>query len=217
MQKIIFSQSLLSGLNSSYFYDRLHASLVESGTNIPYGDFAARIMKNGAVKVLKSLGIYKVQGKGDGKVIFIHERLMLIINTTIADNNTIAKTVVNLVNGYYTGIPFFEINDLTSFYELSDDYPSSIDGSKCTYIIFNPNNRLHKIGKASNVFSRLNSLRSQLSPDLEIVAYLESDVEMDLHKRYKSKREFGEWFRLTNDDILDIKNNYSFILISLFL
>ncbi len=204
-------------LNQNYFYDRLYHSLVEDGIDITYGDFCSRILKNGTVKVLKAMGLYSVRGARENKRSYIHEKLELIINSTIADNKIVSKTIIDLVDGKYLNIDKFSIDDLSLFMALDNDYPHSIDLSKCTYIVFNKHNKLHKIGRSSNVFDRLNSLRNEITPDLELVAYVSNDVEGMLHKEYIDCRKFGEWFELSNDNILDIKNKHNFTILQLLL
>jgi hypothetical protein len=202
-------------LNSPYFYNRLYSVFIEDGVYINYGDFCSRIMKNGAIKVLKSLGIYRVIGARENKTIYVHEKLELIINTTISENDIISKTIIKMFNGEYVNIPKFKIEDLSEFMILSDDYPHSVDTKKCTYLIYNKHNELYKIGRSSDVYDRLNSLRNEISSDLEIIAYLDTDVEGVLHKEYNKSRVFGEWFNLSIDDILDIKNKYNFSILQL--
>jgi hypothetical protein len=202
-------------LNHPYFYDRLYFSLKEDGNDIKYGEFASRIMKNGAVKVLKSLGIYIVKGARYNKTTYIHEKLQLIIKTTIADNYIVSETILDLVNGKYTNIKPIKIDDYSMFYSLDDNYPCSTDNSKCTYIIYNPENKLYKIGRSSNVFDRLNSLRNEISYKLELIFYIDNDIECLLHKEYVDFRMFGEWFDLSIDHVLDIKNKHNGKIIQL--
>lgn len=202
--------------NNAYFYERLYWSLVEDGIPISYGDFCSRVLKNGTIKVMKALGIYETKGARKNKMVYIHEKLEVIINSTISSPDIIAKTIIDLVNGKFNSIKKFQDVNLESFMSLDDDYPYSVIPSKCTYIFYNKHNGLHKIGRSSNVFNRLNSLRNEINPDLEIVAYLGMDIEGLLHKEYVKQRKHGEWFLLSDDDILDIKNKYGFTIIQLF-
>lgn len=207
----------LSKMNLSTFYERLFYTLLEDGNIISYGDFCARIMKNGITPVMKSLGIYKVTGARDTKKILVHPKLYLVMRTTIASNEEIAKAIIDLVGGKYIGISKFEILSMSDFLELDYDYPCSVDSSKCTYLIYNPDNKLHKIGRSTNIYSRLASLRITVSPRLELSAHLSRDVEGELHKIYMKNRVFGEWFDLSVDNILDIKNKYKFEIVKLYL
>lgn len=214
----IFNKSIsdLSRLNQPYFYDRLYFVLREDGINLNYGDFSARILKNGTIKVLKSLGLYCVKGARENKISYINPKVELIINTTVSDSQTIVKSIIELANGEVNNLDKIEINDLSDFMSLDDDYPCSVNSSKCTYIIYNPDNKLYKIGRSSNVFDRLNTLRNEISSNLEIVGYIDHDIEGKLHKEYVKKREFGEWFSINIDDVLDIKNKHSLNIIQTF-
>jgi hypothetical protein len=189
--------------------------LNQDGNNINYGEFASRVMKNGTINVLKSLGLYIVKGARYNKKTYIHEKVELIIKTTIANNDVVAETIADLSNGKYFNLKPIKIEDLSLFYSLDNDYPCSIDNSKCTYIIYNPENRLYKIGRSANVFDRLNSLRNEISSKLELIFFIDNDIECFLHKEYVKVRVFGEWFDLSNDDILDIKSKYNGKLIQL--
>lgn len=205
----------LQKMNQSYFYDKVYFSLIEDGINIKYGDFCSRVLKNGMIKVLKSLGLYSTNGARNGKAVFAHKKLKLIIDSTIEDNSIVAKTIIDLVAGKYNNLPKFNVLDISNFMALDNDYPHSIDNSKCTYIIYNKYNGLYKIGRSSDIGSRLNCLRKEFNQDLYLVAYLSLDKEGELHKEYIDKRSFGEWFNLSSDDILDISNKYKFTIVRL--
>lgn len=206
----------LTKMNNSIFYERVYHSLVADGNAINYGDFCSRIMKNGAASVLKSLGLYKVKGARETKKVYAHKKLLLEIKTTIASNKEVAETVLDMGRGIYAGLPKYSIENYDAFLKLDSDYPCSVDSHKCTYLIYNETTGLHKIGRSTNIYNRLNSLRVQYSPLLELSAYLDRDVEGELHKLYMKKRVFGEWFKLTSDDVLDIKSKYDFKIIKLY-
>lgn len=69
---------------------------------------------------------------------------------------------------------------------------------------------LYKIGREKVLNSRVESLGITLPWDLELVAHIESDdyigLEAELHQKFADKRDKGEWFRLTEEDIEWIKN-----------
>lgn len=207
----------LTRMNGNVFYERVYYSLIQDGNDINYGDFCSRIMKNGAAAVLKSLGLYKVKGARETKKVYAHRKLLLEIKTTIAGNKELVDTVIEMGQGLYAGLPKFKIDNYDEFLKLDSDYPCSVNSSKCTYLIYNETSGLHKIGRSVNIYNRLNSLRSQYSPLLELSAYLDRDVEGELHKLYMKKRVHGEWFNLSLDDILDIKIRYNFKIIKLYL
>lgn len=69
---------------------------------------------------------------------------------------------------------------------------------------------LYKIGREKVLNSRVDSLGIKLPWELELIAHIESDdyigLEAELHQRFADKRDKGEWFRLTEEDIEWIKN-----------
>ena len=56
---------------------------------------------------------------------------------------------------------------------------------------------------------RLQSLRRQFTPNLELIIHYPKDIEADLHFEYRDKRVYGEWFNISIDDVLDMKNKYN--------
>jgi len=81
-----------------------------------------------------------------------------------------------------------------------------------TYIIKNPINGLYKIGKSQNLKTRYNNLCSQSGIELIKILSINSDVEIELHLKFKSKRKIGEWFELSKNDLLIINNQYETII-----
>jgi len=73
-----------------------------------------------------------------------------------------------------------------------------------TYLAHSHND-IYKIGKTSqeNIEKRINEIQSPYK--LQIVAVCSKDVENELHKKYHSKRLNGEYFKLSYEDIQDIK------------
>lgn len=69
--------------------------------------------------------------------------------------------------------------------------------------------RNYKIGKTITLNQRMAQLRIQLPEKPEIVHTIESNdidwVERHWHKHFASKRRNGEWFRLTPDDVDELK------------
>lgn len=197
-------------LNISDFVYKLATCLHEDfGLNL--GVFVAKCQSYGTIKVLKSLGLYKTIGKGKDKKVFIDEKLQFIINTTIADNETISKTIIRAVNGEYVGLKFGEIN-LVNYEKLQEFLIVNSLGNYSTYIIYNPDNQLYKIGRSKNVFVRHSQLKSEFSPKLELVAYLEKDVESELLFALRESNTFGEWFNVTESKINELIKKYSFKL-----
>lgn len=77
------------------------------------------------------------------------------------------------------------------------------------YVIHNPENGLTKIGFSTDVASRIKSLQYSFPGSIELaVFYGTRQDEHNLHERFiaQGKHEYGEWFRLTDRDILWIKD-----------
>jgi len=76
-----------------------------------------------------------------------------------------------------------------------------------TYFLRDRNTGMIKIGKATNVGRRIEQIK-RLNPSTELILVLNRNVELDLHHEYKHKRDVGEWFNLTENDIINIKIKY---------
>ena len=77
-----------------------------------------------------------------------------------------------------------------------------------TYLMYNPLNKLTKIGRTVNIKSRLKVLESQCGMKLENRHVFSKDIESLLHAKYSNKRKIGEWFNLSEDDISFIIQNF---------
>lgn len=79
-----------------------------------------------------------------------------------------------------------------------------------TYLIRSENN-LFKIGQSKCPEKRLKTLRIG-NPKLRLIAYGKSISEKELHEIYRSKRIEGEWYRLNQEDVINVikllKNDY---------
>ena len=71
-----------------------------------------------------------------------------------------------------------------------------------TYLIYD--GRYYKIGISTRPEKRLSSIKS-LNPSAQIIHLINSNVETELHNRYRYKRIHGEWFDLNNRDVDLIK------------
>jgi len=79
--------------------------------------------------------------------------------------------------------------------------------------ILRADNGVYKIGQTTQLDDRIKQLGIQLPYELELVHAVGTDhvlsAEQLLHKRYASKRQKGEWFALSDEDIEEIKGlNY---------
>jgi hypothetical protein len=206
--------NLISNMSTSVFVDRLYAMLVADGNDIVYGEYISKYYKNGIIKIMKSLGIYKVTGRNENKTIFVHPRLKIVIETTVLDSVQIGANIVKLFNGEYDGTPF-PIIDLNEFNLLEESKAKKQNGGHLTYLIKNNDNSLYKIGKSKNPFKRLIQLKTEFNQDLILIGIIEEDIESELHFKYRHCNSFGEWFSLTDDDVLDIINETKFKLLHL--
>lgn len=196
--------------NHCEFSERLYFCLQSNGIDIPYGIWHSKFLKNGMTKMVKALGIYKVEGARETKRVKIHPMLKLIIDTTCGTNESISKSVIDLVDGKYVGINKFDCVDLETFYKLPDnDVFNSLQGYG-TYIIENKDTGLYKIGRTKNIVKRLYDLKKEHGSNLFLVAFKDEDIESLLHEKLKFYRFFGEWFNCDINLILDIINEHKF-------
>lgn len=76
--------------------------------------------------------------------------------------------------------------------------------SGVVYILRAPNG-LCKIGKAKDLKTRLMAYRTHSSEPLDLMVEIASNditaTEQAIHAEYADKREHGEWFRLTTQDV----------------
>ena len=93
------------------------------------------------------------------------------------------------------------------------DLPISARKSKPDKVYFiRSENGLVKIGIASDVYSRLGNLNTASPIELELLFWIQCDnarrTEVSLHNIFESKRVKGEWFKLTDEDLIWVRNNY---------
>lgn len=76
--------------------------------------------------------------------------------------------------------------------------------------LINMNNEFYKIGYASDVTARFGSIQTSTPYKLELIHVIISQdaprLEHILHQRYAAKRDRGEWFRLEEGDIIEIRS-----------
>lgn len=77
------------------------------------------------------------------------------------------------------------------------------------YLIKHGTRREYKIGKTNNPIRREGEIGIELPERVRPVHYIGTDdpsgIESYWHNRFSSKRKNGEWFELTNDDVLSFK------------
>lgn len=209
--EIYDSGSRVSDLfNTEKFIGRVASCLVEDGFDINLGDYITKSHIHGHIKVLKTLGLYKVTGRGATKMAIADDKLLMIILTTIASAPIISKTIIKLVNGDYIGLKFGDIN-LENYNKLIVDIVNNPLPNYCTYLFMNRDCGLIKIGRSKDVFKRLYGVQSDAgTKNVDIVAYKNTDIESILHVKYRFYRKYGEWFDLPIDIVLDIINENNF-------
>jgi predicted GIY-YIG superfamily endonuclease len=79
------------------------------------------------------------------------------------------------------------------------------------YLIKRVDENKYKIGVTKNIVQRLQTLQTANPAPLEIIDLFSSmkwayKIEADFKRTYRSKRTSGEWFELTEDEILNFQN-----------
>ncbi|MCG9910217.1 MAG: GIY-YIG nuclease family protein, partial [Flavobacteriales bacterium] len=74
------------------------------------------------------------------------------------------------------------------------------------YLMHNKHNNYYKIGRSIKPEYREKTLQAQ-EPDIALINkwIASAEVEKILHRKYKEKKMRGEWFKLTTDDIIEIR------------
>jgi len=78
-----------------------------------------------------------------------------------------------------------------------------------TYLMIDESNNVVKIGRSKNPFNREKTLQSE-KISIKLLYILDKNIETELHRKLKSKRVRGEWFRLSKNEIANIVIDYEF-------
>lgn len=81
-----------------------------------------------------------------------------------------------------------------------------------TYLIEDVATGLFKIGKTNNIQKRI-SILSCGNPNLRLYAWVEDDVETELHEKFAKNRIKREWFNLSNSEVRKITSEYNMIVV----
>jgi hypothetical protein len=70
-------------------------------------------------------------------------------------------------------------------------------------------NKYYKIGKTSTIQGRLSALETAMPYPMEVISIIVTSdydsLELELHRRFSTKRRKNEWFELDDNDIAQIK------------
>ncbi len=115
--------------------------------------------------------------------------------------NLLDRTVP-LENSDYTSFAFA----IKQLFKMGYKYPKDITK---TYLMKDESTGQTKIGKSRTPKRRERTLQAE-KPTISLLYVCDYDVENELHKQYADKRTRGEWFALTDEDIMYICRNYNF-------
>jgi hypothetical protein len=73
-----------------------------------------------------------------------------------------------------------------------------------TYVYLIHDGRAYKIGKSADPVGRLKDIKTS-NPSCVLIAYSHKVNEKDMHHAFRHKRTQGEWFDLSDDDVLQIR------------
>lgn len=112
---------------------------------------------------------------------------------------------------YIHAISSIRIQELESDIDLNKTkyllYNSEV---KKTYIMFDEDTGLYKIGISIEPIIRLINIRQE-HPNAFLLAICNGDIEKDLHNKFSSKRKDGEWFMLSEKEVDNIIKECHFI------
>jgi len=123
---------------------------------------------------------------------------------------------------------------LFEFYTKEINYPKhqvaageiesveDFDNGNWCYLMFCPTTKLSKIGISSSPTRRKGELMCQSGVEVYLVLAIQPEIgydepanviELAIHKFYKKKRAYGEWFNLSLRDYSDIKNLFYSVIV----
>lgn len=106
------------------------------------------------------------------------------------------------------------------FYSQMTDEIINLNETKKTgfvYIIKNgQSGNMYKIGCAIDLDKRLNSYKTSFENGVFLCGYITTvdyySLEKEIHNDFKEKRKIGEWFNLSFENLLSIRDNYDFVV-----
>lgn len=176
-----------------------------------YFEFLQKCQTNSILKVLKSLKLYEVVGRGDNKNILMHPKIQLALCMNNDAYNS-ALFIKDLLDGKFNNLPKIEIESWVDYMLLPNSKYNSNYTQYKTYLIRNPQNNFIKIGRSKNIEQRIICLNSEFKTEMVLITSFNKDIESKLHLKYSKDRVFGEWFNFDDDTLLDIiSENKDFI------
>ena len=129
-------------------------------------------------------------------------------------NQLLSEQIDFLKESYYKMFAKLDEQSLRELYMTY--YVKTRTTPSFVYFIYNKYTNLIKIGKTNNPYKRLNELKSMfknhfgVDDALELIRIIfipsgkDYTVEKMYHEKYKDFRTFGEWFKVTQEEIFDI-------------
>ena len=112
-------------------------------------------------------------------------------------------------------MPFIETIEFQKSWVINTSSINKAESSTINfvYIMHNRNNNYYKIGRSIKPEFREKTLQAE-EPDIIILEKWEanSSIELHLHKKFKHRLIRGEWFKLTTNDLKEIKDYMTKIL-----
>lgn len=165
------------------------------------------VYANGAVALTNSILVAK-------KFEIMAEAVNRVINNELTGDslnvflNTVDSLLVDNNDSSFRTLAWTTKQAILSLFYTRCKSEYNTDGS-VTYLMRDKSTGLVKIGRSKSPYIRERTLQSQ-KPTIEIMMICDSNIERELHRKYKSKRIRGEWFNLTESDIKNIVKEYGF-------
>jgi hypothetical protein len=125
-----------------------------------------------------------------------HEILILMRSTSLGVNSSRAQMIIH--------------SPLSEFENILRSAKISLGLKRAGFVyVVRARNGLCKIGRAKNLFERIKQIEDVSPIPVILIAAFEtedySELEISIHMKYAHKRHHGEWFKLTLEDIVNIR------------
>lgn len=139
--------------------------------------------------------------------------------TNIEIKKEVEKIANNNLKSFIKSIPTFSNNDILNDLYFTYCIEKSNNNVPCVYFIKNKYTGLIKIGRTKDINQRISQLNSifishfGVNDALELIGIIctfngnEHKLETLIHKNYKNVRQYGEWFKLSKETVI---NDYLF-------